>query len=329
MPDFTSGHLHPPNQSASFFPFAHQTLSIDMPQVSYVCPSLRQKTDAFRGGLAGRWGDAVRHGCEYCEITAGFVCSPAEEEATGLPMHAMLTSAAIERLYEAGTRIPDECRYLLTTESSFPHTDRFGRRHPAAVLRWDDRVWLTEFVEMLVLTTDQLGRPADAIVIHPGKAHGVTYSAIARAMRYIRDTCAAACGRAPAVLIQNAYPSLLQSGDDIRAFWQVMQEQVPECCGDCGVLLDVAALATAAHHAKAPFASFLSPLPAAALKGFSLRPEEGDGVPWDTIFRAIQMLPHDALIVPDIHHPDETDTMLAWCRSGLGLQTKPVDPEIS
>lgn len=300
-----------------------------MAQVSYVCPALRQKTDAFRGGLRRRWGDAVRHGCDYGECTAGFVCTPAEEEATGLPMHAMLTAAAIERLYEVGSRIPDECRYVLRTEPSFPHTDRFGKRHPAAVLRWDDRVWLTEFVEMLVLTTDQLGRPADAVVISPGKAHGVTYSAIARAMRYIQDTCAAACGRAPAVLIQNAYPSLIQSGDDIRHFWLAMQEQTPECCGDCGVLLDVTALATAAHHAKATTASFLAPLPAAALKGFSLRPEEGDGVPWETIFRAIQMLPHDALVIPDVRHPDETDAMLARCRSGLVLQTNPENPEIS
>ncbi|WAI00559.1 apurinic/apyrimidinic endonuclease family protein [Methanogenium organophilum] len=288
-----------------------------MPQVSYVCPSLRQKTDAFRGGLASRWEEAIRHGCDYCEITAGFICSPAEEEATGLPMHAMLTPAAIASLYDEGHHLPDGIRYLLNTEYSFPHTDRFGKRHPAAVLRWDDRVWLTEFVEMLVLISDQLGRPADAIVVHPGKAHGVTFSAIARAMRFIRNTCADACGTAPVVLMQNAYPSLIRTGDDIREFWLAMQAQVPECCSECGILLDTSALSAAAHYAKTPVSSFLAPLPADALKGFFLRPDIGDGnsvIPWESIFRAIQMLPHDALIIPDVRHPDEIDEMLARCR---------------
>lgn len=291
-----------------------------MPQVSYVCPSLRPKSDAFRGGLAGRWEEAVRHGCDYCEVTAGFVCSPAEEAATGLSMHAMLSNAAIERLYGEGNRLSGGIRYLLNTEYSFPRTDRFGTRHPAAVLRWDDRVWLAEFVDMLILISDHLGQPADAIVIHPGKAHGMTFSAIARAMRYIRDTCAAACDKAPTVLIQNAYPSLIQSGDDIREFWLTMQAQVPECCDTCGVLLDITALETAAHHAKAPLAQYLAPLPADALKGFFMRPQESDdsaNSPWGRIFRAIQMLPHDALIIPDVRHPDETEEMLDRCRTGV------------
>lgn len=299
---------------------ALQTLSTDMPQVSYVCPSMRPKTDAFRGGLSDRWEEAARHGCDYCEITAGFVCSIAEEEATGLSMHAMLSSAAVERLYGEGHRLPDRCCYVLNTEYSFPHTDRFGTRHPAAVLRWDDRVWLTEFVEMLVFISDHLGRPADAIIIHPGKAHGMTFSAIARAMRFIRHTCADACTTAPRVLIQNATPSLIQTGEDIREFWLTMQAQVPECCNTCGILLDTSALATAAHHAKVPVSSFLAPLPADALKGFFMRPGEeigDDEIPWESIFRAVQMLPHDALILPDVRHPDEMEGMLARCRAGL------------
>ncbi|KAF1078028.1 hypothetical protein [Methanogenium sp. MK-MG] len=294
-----------------------------MTQVSYVCPSLRQKTDAFRGGLADRWEEAVRHECEYCEITAGFVSSVAEEEATGLPMHAMLTPAAIASLYGEGNRLPGGMRYILNTEISFPHTDRFGRRHPAATLRWDDRVWLTEFVEMLVFISDHIGQPADAIVIHPGKAHGMTFSAIARAMRYIRDAYANACTTVPAVLIQNGYPSLIQSGDDIREFWLSMQAQAPECCDACGVLLDLSALDTAAHHAKAPLSTFLAPLPAESLKGFFLRPADAgpdDVMLWDSIFRGIQMLPYDALIIPDLRHPDETGTMLARCRAGLSTQ---------
>ncbi len=291
-----------------------------MAQVSYVCPSLRQKTDPFRGGLSGRWEEAARHGCSYCEITAGFVDSVAEEVATGLPMHAMLTPAAIPSLYGEGGYLPGGMRYLLNTEYSFPHTDWFGKRHPAAVLRWDDRVWLTDFVAMLVFISDHLGKQADAIVIHPGKAHGVTFSGIARAMRFIRDSYAAACSAVPAVLIQNGYPSLIQSGDDIRDFWLTMQAQVPECCDTCGVLLDLSALDTAAHHAKKSIFSFLAPLPAESLKGFFLRPEDpgpDDGIPWGSIFRGIQMLPHDALIIPDVRQPDEIEEMLARCRAGL------------
>ncbi|MDE4908851.1 hypothetical protein L0665_09560 [Methanogenium marinum] len=291
-----------------------------MAQVSYVCPSLRQKTDPFRGELATRWEEATRNGCSYCEITAGFVGSVAEEEATGLPMHAMLTPAAIPSLYGEGLRLPEGIRYLLNTEYSFPHTDRFGKRHPAAPLRWDDRVWLTEFVEMLVFISDHLGQPADVIVIHPGKAKEVTFSGMARAMRYIRDAYADACTTVPAVLLQNGYPSLIQSGADIREFWITMQAQVPECCDTCGVLLDTSALATAAHHAKTPLSTHLAPLPADSLKGFFLRPVVGgedDGIPWESLFRGIHMLPHDALIIPDIRHPDETEEMLARCRAGL------------
>lgn len=291
-----------------------------MVQVSYVCPSLRQKTDAFRGGLAGRWEEAVSHGCTYCEITAGFICSIAEEEATGLPMHAMLTPAAISVLYGEGVHLPGGLRYLFNTEPSYPHTDRFGIRHPAAVLRWDDRVWLTEFVEMLILISDHLGKPADVIVIHPGKAHGMTFSAVARAMRYIQKTYADACGIVPAVLIQNGYPSLIQSGDDIREFWLSMQAQVPECCDTCGVLLDLSALETAAHRTKSPMSAFLSPLPADALKGFFLRPAasgEDAAIPWESIFQAVRMLPHDAILIPDVRHPGETEEMLARCRAGL------------
>lgn len=294
-----------------------------MVQVSYVCPSLRQKTDPFRGDLSGRWEDASRNGCSYCEITAGFVGSLAEEEATGLPMHAMLTPAAIPSLYGEGNHLPEGMRYLLNTEYSFPHTDRFGKRHPAAVLRWDDRVWLTDFVEMLVFISDHLGQPADAIVIHPGKAKEVTFSGIARAMRYIRDAYADACTTVPAVLMQNGYPSLIETGDDIRDFWLTMQAQVPECCDTCGVLLDLSALDTAAHHAKKSLSAYLAPLPADALKGFFLRPldaEADDGVPWERFFRGIQMLPHDSLIIPDVRHPDEMEGMLARCRAGLSPQ---------
>ncbi len=312
------------HKSAPFFSLADQRFTSAMAQVSYVCPFLRQKTDAFRGGLAGRWKESTRHGCTYGEINAGFISTVAEEEATGLPMHAMLASAAICTLYDEGKRLPGGVRYLLNTEYSFPHTDRFGIRHPAAILRWDDRVWLTEFVEMLILISDQLGKPADVIVIHPGKAHGMAFSAIARAMRYIQAAYADACGTAPSVLIQNSYPSLIQSGDDIREFWLTMQAQVPECCDTCGVLLDSMALKSAAHHANTPLSAFLSALPADALKGFSLRPDAGqekgdDAIPWDSIFRAIRMLPHDALIIPDIHHPDETEEILGRCRAGVSL----------
>ncbi|WP_062397962.1 hypothetical protein [Methanogenium cariaci] len=175
---------------------------------TYVPHSDRRPTPSAGGACQTGGEEAVRHGCEYGgEITAGFVCTTAEEEATGLPMHAMLTPpAAISTLYGEGNRLPDGIRYILNTETSFPHTDRFGIRHPAAVLRWDDRVWLTEFVEMLVFISDHLGQPADAIVLHPGKAHGMTFSAMARAMRYIRDAYANACTRMPAVLMQNGYP---------------------------------------------------------------------------------------------------------------------------
>lgn len=136
---------------------------------TYVPHSDRRPTPSAGGACQTGGEEAVRHGCEYGgEITAGFVCTTAEEEATGLPMHAMLTPpAAISTLYGEGNRLPDGIRYILNTETSFPHTDRFGIRHPAAVLRWDDRVWLTEFVEMLVFISDHLGQPADAIVLHP------------------------------------------------------------------------------------------------------------------------------------------------------------------
>ncbi len=315
-PRFSGKH-----QSTSFFSLADQTLSSAMAQVSYVCPSLRQTTDAFRGGLARRWKESVRHGCTYGEINAGFITTIAEEKATGLPMHAMLTPAAICTLYEEGKDLPNATRYLFNTEYSFPHTDQFGIRHPAAVLRWDDRVWLTEFVQMLILISDHLGKPADMIVIHPGKAHGMTFSAIARAMRYIQTTYRDFCGIAPSVLIQNGYPSLIQSGDDIRDFWLTMQAQVPECCNTCGVLLDTMTLKSAAHHARTSLSAFLSPLPADALKGFFIRPDAGeeyedDAIPWDSIFRAIRMLPHDVVIIPDIRYPDETGEMLARCRTG-------------
>lgn len=309
------------HQSAPFFSLANQTFSSDMAQVSYVCPSLRQKTNAFRGGLAGRWEKDAQHGCTYCEINAGFITTVAEEEATGLPMHAMLTPAAVHTLYGEGKRLPDGVRYLLNTESSFPHTDRFGTRHPAAVLRWDDRVWLIEFVQMLILISAHLGKPADVIVIHPGKAHNMTFSAIARAMWYIRNAYADACGTVPAVLIQNGYPSLIQSGDDIREFWQTIQTQAPECCDTCGVLFDPMALQSAAHHANVSLSTFLSALPANALKGFFMRPDGGDkkgddAIPWDSIFRAIRMLPHDAIVIPDIRRPDEIKEILARCRMG-------------
>ena len=158
------------------------------------------------------------------------------------------------------------------------------------------------------------------IVIHPGKAKEVTFSGIARAMRYIRDAYANACTTVPSVLIQNGYPSLIQSGADIRDFWLTMQVQVPECCDTCGVLLDTSALETAAHHAKTPLSTHLAPLPAESLKGFFLRPAdaESDGrIPWESIFRGIQMLPHDALLIPDVNHPDEMEEMLARCRAGL------------
>jgi hypothetical protein len=87
------------------------------------------------------------------------------------------------------------------------------------------------------------------------------------------------------------------------------------------VLLDTIALKSAAHHAKTSLSAFLLPLPADALKGFFIRPDaekgkEDDPIPWDSIFRAIRMLPHDAVIIPDIRYPDETEKILARCREG-------------
>ena len=292
-----------------------------MPHISYVCPAAPVPgVSPLRGSLRRRWEEAQACGCSYASVPAAFVSTPEEEDATGLPMHAMLTPAAVRMLYEDASPLPDDCRYVLDTDRSFPHTDRNGYRHAAAPLRWDDRVWVTEFVQMLVYISDQLGRPADIIRIHPGKAHGVTYSAIARSMRFIRDYYADACGVLPSVVIENAVPSLLETGTDIRQFWQTMQEQAPAICGTCGVLLNMGALATAAKRRSDPVESHLAQLPANALQGFAVAPSVStpdDPVPWGLLFGGIAILPHDACIYPDTGAGDGVADIIAFCRERL------------
>ncbi|MBT8506981.1 hypothetical protein AZH53_00875 [Methanomicrobiaceae archaeon CYW5] len=292
-----------------------------MPHISYVCPAATVPGNSPpRGSLSRRWEEAQACGCSYASVPAGFISTPDEEEATGLPMHAMLTPSAVRMLYEEESSLPDDCRYVLETDRSFPHTDRNGRRHAAAQLRWDDRVWVTEFVQMLVYISDQLGRPADIIRIHPGKAHGVTYSAIARSMRFIRDYYADACGVLPSVVIENAVPSLLETGTDIRQFWQTMQEQAPGICDTCGVLLNMGALATAAKRRSDPVESHLAQLPAHALQGFAVAPSAStpdDPIPWGLLFGGIAILPHDACIYPDTGAGDGVADIIAFCRERL------------
>ncbi len=292
-----------------------------MPHISYVYPSTTVPGDTPpRGSLLRRWEEADALGCSYACVPASFISSPEEEEATGLPMHAMLSPAAVTRLYEEGRRLPDDCRYVLDTDLSYPHTDRSGRRHAAAALRWDDRVWVTEFVQMLVFISDHLGQPADIIRIHPGKAHGVTYSAIARSMRFIRNYYADACGVVPSVVIENAVPSLLETGGDIREFWRVLQEQAPDVCDDCGVLLNIEALATAAKRRADPIESHLAQLPANALQGFAIAPSTStpeDPIPWDLLFGGIRILPHDASIYPDTAAGDGVEDVLDFCHERL------------
>jgi hypothetical protein len=292
-----------------------------MPQISYVHPSTTVPGDIPpRGSLLRRWQAAEALGCSYTCVPAAFISTPEEEEATGLPMHAMLPPAAVARLYEEGRRLPDTIRYVLDTDPSYPHTDRNGRRHAAAPLRWDDRVWVTEFVQMLVFISDHLGRPADIIRIRPGKAHGVTYSSIARSMRFIRNYYADACGVVPSVVIENAVPSLLETGSDIREFWKVLQEQAPEICDDCGVVLNIAALATAAQRRSDPLESHLAQLPANALQGFAIAPSAStpdDPIPWGLLFGGIRILPHDACIYPDTGEGDGVAETIAFCRDRL------------
>ena len=291
-----------------------------MPHISYVCPAGPPGGVTLRGSLSRRWEAAQACGCSYACVPAVFISTPEEEDMTGLPMHAMLSPAAVGRLYEEGTRLPDDCRYVLDTDPSYPHTDRSGRRHAAAPLRWDDRVWVTEFVQMLVFISDHLGRPADIIRIRPGKAHGVTYSSIARSMRFIRNYYADACGVVPSVVIENAVPSHLETGRDIREFWGVLQEQAPEICDDCGVVLNIAALATAAGRRSDPLESHLAQLPANALQGFAIAPSAStpaDPIPWHLLFGGIAILPHDACIYPDTGEGDSVEDVLDFCHERL------------
>ena len=177
---------------------------------------------------------------------------------------------------------------------------------------------------MLVFISDHLGRPAEIIRIHPGKAHGVTYSAIARSMRFISNYYADACGVHPSVVIENAVPSLLETGSDIRGFWGVMQDQAPEICDTCGVLLNMGALATAAKRRSDPVESHLAQLPAKALRGFAIAPSAStaqDPIPWDLLFGGIAILPQDACIYPGGAGEGRIEDVLAFCRDRLAQRS--------
>jgi hypothetical protein len=287
-----------------------------MTNISYVYPNVTEIQQ--RGGLLERWQLAKFVGCDYVEVPGDLIKNKTESEATGLRLGDVVTDEhTISVLYRQDSAVPQELKYVLHTEPSLARSDAYGISYQAPLM-WHDREWATKFIEMVVAISRFLGKPADAIEIHPGDRRN-SFEHVITATESLLDKYGQEFKTKPLMLIENRTGQFISTGKEILGFWQFLCGQHPHLEKSIGVVLDIQQLYT---RTKRDFVAEFDAIPAEAIKGLHVHckhrvPDLSDEIPWRYIFHRVATLREPLIINPEIHHKNRVPDAIKFCRELL------------
>lgn len=290
--------------------------------VSYVFPNTSEIPQ--RGGLDDRWKLAESAGCSFVEVPADLIKKASEETATGQEFGTFLTKQSIAALYTPTQSPSGKIPYILHTDPSLSRTDRFGiKRQPP--LRWNDPVWVENYIRMILDLSDFLGSSPAKVEIHPGDRRN-SYSDIVRGVKAIRDGYRNSFGAVPEILLENRTGQFISEGTEIAGLWNHFVQHNLELTGAFGIVLDIQQLSTVTRQNFLP--SFYK-IPPECLKGFHIHrlhrpPNVGDGISWPEVFARVARMDHDVIINPEIHHNNRVLDVIGFCKEQLNKQINPV-----
>lgn len=280
---------------------------------------MMQPKGELRGGLISRWKEAKLLGCGFIEVPANFIKNANEERITGIGVTQIPTKEAIDSLYIHTGTVPDELKYIMHTEPSFPLEDANGVTQPAANLKWHDKDWVNRFTQMLIMISERLGKPASIIELHPGSNDSVTMKDIACSIKAIREMYGDHFGGLyPAIVLENRNRSIIENGQQLSELWTAMNQHVPELCNTCGIVLDFSVLFNVTRRRKESFQEYIDAVPVDGIKGvhvhtFHDAPSRDDPVPWDSAFKKVREIPHEFFINTEIHHKNKVRESIKFC----------------
>jgi hypothetical protein len=285
---------------------------------SYVYPNTSEIPQ--RGGLDERQKLSESVGCSYIEVPADLIKKGSEVTATGQELCSFLTKQSIAILYKSSQNSTGKIPYILHTEPSLSRTD--GRIKKKAPLRWNNPLWVDNFVRMILDLSDFLGPPPAKIEIHPGDKRN-SFPDIVLGVKVIQSEYEHAFGTIPEVLLENRTGQFISDGEEIKKFWQYIKENDPELMKRFGIVLDIQQLSTVTGQDFLP--SFYE-IPIDCLKGFHIHrlhkpPKISDGIPWLEVFTQIAGIEHDFIINPEIHHNNQVAGVIGFCKKMIENKT--------
>lgn len=286
-----------------------------MPNISYVYPNIGPINRNNRNGLLNRWVSAKKHGCQLVELPAHFISSKKDMELTGLHEGGMLTPKAISKVYLKDNPADiSDIKYIM-------HTEYIGGSN-RNLLRWHDEAWVKSFVQMQVNIAKHLGLSPFAIEIHPGyKDTGDGYNEfwhLEEAIKLLLTEFIKEFKRGPLILLENRTDQLISTGKDLMEFWDSLSTENKE--KTVGIVLDVQQLFTATRN---KFDEELEVIPLECIKAYHIHqkhnvPNADGEIPWEFTFkRNIKKIKSDLLINPEVHHGENIDPTIDFCKSLL------------
>ncbi|MGD0661875.1 MAG: hypothetical protein ABSD38_27770 [Syntrophorhabdales bacterium] len=247
-------------------------------------------------------------------MPADFIKNKTEVTRTGLSLGSPLSDSAVSQLYEAGSSLSQELKYILHTEPSLPRRDGYGLSNQAPI-KWYDPDWTAALAEMVVSIGRQLGLPPAVIEIHPGDRRN-SIDHVFRSAKVIMKSCEDAFSVRPLVMLENRTGQFLSTGRELAEFGRRVWED-NELISHLWIVLDMQQLFTVT---RGRFLDEIKEIPREFIRGVHIHrkhqvPRESDEIPWAEVFSWISGIPGDILINPEVHHGTWAAETIEFCKS--------------
>lgn len=296
-----------------------------VPIVRYIYPNVSEDNRSGRGSLSARLAHASLLGCELVEMPADFIKNKAEVELTGLDLGAFLDEGAAGRLYSACDEEITPGKYILRTEPSLLGMESSGAAHQAR-LCWADKKWVNRFAEMVLVIARRIGSAPSVVEIHPGDSTN-TFADIIFGARVIRERLEKNLGVGPRVWLENRTGQIVQTGEDLAAFWQAVRAERGVFLW-LGVAVDADLLWAAT---RASFSSQLDAIPDEAVRALHVHrlhrtPGAADDIPWPLVFARRFVHYKGFVINPEVHHRSQVEATIRFCEQQLSEHRPAEEP---
>ncbi|RZB29956.1 MAG: hypothetical protein SRB1_02236 [Desulfobacteraceae bacterium Eth-SRB1] len=281
-------------------------------KTSYVFPNISAFNRNGRGGLHKRYEIAVATNCSFIEVPADFIKNKTEVQLTGKKLGSILTAEDVEKLYEFGTP-SEKVKYILHTEPSLSRSNGTGTSITPPLL-WNNRKWVSDFIEMTIAISKRFKIPPAGIEIHPGGRNNTNQDLI-RSIMAIRAQFEKTFKIAPFVVVENRTGQFISNGDQIADFWEALLSTERRLSDVVGVVLDIQQLYTATKNA---FLKQLKLIPHKSVKGLHIHcrhrtPSIENKIPWESAFPWVGKIKHKIFVNPEVHHQSQANDTISFC----------------